>query len=198
MLTEKDTIKCESQFNEERSHRFLWKRIWNKDKPLVCVIMLNPSISDNIITDTTTTLVVNNIARLETYGGVEIVNLYSILTNKLNFRWNSDEDLNEESNDHYIMKAVEETEITILAWGKAGQKHPRIDARAKSVLSILEKYREKFYWICDETRKGLHPLTPTLHNQWILKPYDDVCETDDSREGSTAEKEDSSPDANES
>ena len=198
MLTEKDTIKCESQFNEERSHRFLWKRIWNKDKPLVCVIMLNPSISDNIITDTTTTLVVNNIARLETYGGVEIVNLYSILTNKLNFRWNSDEDLNEESNDHYIMKAVEETEITILAWGKAGQKHPRIDARAKAVLSILEKYREKFYWICDETRNGLHPLTPTLRSQWILKPYDDVCETDDSREGSTAEEEDSSSDANES
>ena len=50
MITEKDTIKCESIFNEERTHRYLWKRVWDKDKPLISVIMLNPSQADNIIT----------------------------------------------------------------------------------------------------------------------------------------------------
>ena len=54
MITEKDTIKCESIFNDERTHRYLWKRVWDKDKPIISVIMLNPSQSDNIITDTTT------------------------------------------------------------------------------------------------------------------------------------------------
>lgn len=105
MTLEKDTIKCEAIFNDDHSHRFLWKRIWNKDKPLAAVITLNPCLSDNIITDTTTTLVVNNIARLETYGGVVIINLFSQLTKKLNFRWNSDEDLNAPENDSYIEKS---------------------------------------------------------------------------------------------
>ena len=68
MLTEKDTIKCESVFNEDRTHRYMWKRVWDKDKPLMGVIMLNPCHADNIITDTTTALVVNNVARLEEYG----------------------------------------------------------------------------------------------------------------------------------
>ena len=53
---EKDTIKCESVFNDTRTHRFLWKRVWNKDLPLACVIMLNPCQADNIITDTTTAI----------------------------------------------------------------------------------------------------------------------------------------------
>ena len=91
MIPEKETLKCEAVFNEERTHRYLWKRVWNKDKPLACVIMINPCMADCIVMDTTTYLVVNNIASLEEYGGVEIVNLYSILTTKLNFKQNSDE-----------------------------------------------------------------------------------------------------------
>ena len=51
MLNEKDTIRCESVFNDDRTHRFLWKRVWDKDKPIACVIMLNPCIADNIIND---------------------------------------------------------------------------------------------------------------------------------------------------
>ena len=70
MITEKDTIKCEAVFNEDRTHRYMWKRVWSKDKPMAAVLMLNPCLSDNIVTDTTTALVVNNIARLEKYGGV--------------------------------------------------------------------------------------------------------------------------------
>ena len=111
MITEKDTIKCEAIFNDEHTHRYLWRRVWNKEKPMVCVIMLNPCIADTIITDTTTTLVVNNIARLETFGGVEIVNLYSLVTNKLNFRWNSDEMLNDAESDNYIKNSAETVRI---------------------------------------------------------------------------------------
>jgi hypothetical protein len=71
MNTEKTIIKCESIFNDDHTHRFSWKRVWNKDKPLAAVIMLNPCLSDNIITDTTTTLVVNNIARLDKAEDIE-------------------------------------------------------------------------------------------------------------------------------
>ena len=81
MKIEKETIRCEAVFNEEHTHRYLWKRIWNKDKALAAVIMLNPCMADTIVTDTTTFLVVNNLAVLERFGGVEIVNLYSKIRN---------------------------------------------------------------------------------------------------------------------
>ena len=171
MITEKETIKCESIFNDAHTHRFLWKRVWNKDKPLVTVLMLNPCHADNVITDTTTSLVVNNVARLEEYGGVVIVNLFSKLTPKLNFRWNSDEELNEVENDQYIKKAAEESAVIIAAWGKAANTNQRIAARAEQVLALLEKHSEKLFSITDGIRSGLHPLTPTIRTEWTLKPF---------------------------
>ena len=129
MINEKETIKCEAIFNDERTHRFLWRRVWNKDKPLAYVIMLNPCMADGIITDTTTYLVVNNVACLERFGGVEIVNLYSLLTSKLNFRWNSDDDLYMKENDDYIRKSAADCEMIILAWGTGVSTNKRVCAR---------------------------------------------------------------------
>ena len=171
MLIEKDTIKCESIFNEERTHRNLCKRVWDKNKPLIAVLMLNPCHADNIMNDATTTYVVNNIARLEKYGGVAIINLYSKLTVKLNFRWNDDTELNDSENDTYIVKMAEECETVILAWGKGADTHKRITARATSVLELLKPYKEKLMLISDGERDGLHPLTPSIRSKWELKPY---------------------------
>ena len=171
MQTDKDTMKCEAIFNDERTHRYLWKRVWNKDKPIAAVIMLNPCLSDNIVTDTTTTLVCNNVARLETYGGVVILNLYSQLTPKLNFRWNSDEDLNEPENDVYIRKMAAECETVILAWGKASDNTQRVAERAKAILEQLRPFANKLFIISDGSRSGLHPLTPSIRNNWQLLPF---------------------------
>ena len=158
MITEKSTIRCESVFNDEHTHRYLWKQVWNKDKPLVGVVMLNPCQSDNLVMDTTTSLVVNNIARLEEYGGVAIVNLFSQLTTKLNFKWNSDEDLNGPENDHFIQKT-------------GYRRVARIAARAEQVAEALKPHQEKLFQISDGTRIGLHPLTPSIRSQWLLEPF---------------------------
>lgn len=173
MITEKSTIKCEAVFSEDHTHRFLWERVWEKSKPIATVIMLNPCDSDGIITDTTTTLVVNNVARLEEFGGVAIVNLYSMLTSKLNFRWNADSDLNHEENDGYIMKAAEEASKVILAWGRAEDTNKRVEERVNEVLGKLSKHKEKLFVISDGAgRYGMHPLTPALRNRWYLESYE--------------------------
>ena len=175
MLIEKDTIKCESIFNDDHTHRYLCKRVWDKNKPLIAVLMLNPCHADNIMNDATTTYVVNNIARLEKYGGVAIVNLYSKLTGKLNFRWNSDEDLNDTENDTYIIKTAEECDTVVLAWGRGADTHKRITARADVVLELLKPYHEKLMIISDGERDGLHPLTPSIRSKWQLKSF--ICHT---------------------
>ena len=167
-MIEKTTVKGEAVFNESRTHRYLLSKVWDKNKPVACVIMLNPAMADNIIMDTTTALVVNNIARLEEFGGVEIVNLYSKLSTKLRFK-ETDEELNGKENDAYILKSVEASTKTIIAWGKASSSNPRIEERAIQVLNLLEKHKEKLYVISDGIRIGLHPLTPSVRSQWILE-----------------------------
>ena len=192
MINEKMNIKCESIFSDDRMHRYLWKRVWDKDKPLAAVIMLNPCMADNIVTDTTTSLVVNNIAKMEYHGGVVILNLFSRLTNKLNFRWNSFDDLNTPDNDYYIKKTADECETVILAWGKAEGTNQRIAARATQVLAMLQGHREKLFVITDGTRSGLHPLTPCLRNQWRLEPFREA-EKAVAQEASTQEGESQGP-----
>lgn len=172
MITEKDTIKCEAVFNEERTHRFLWKRVWDKDKPLACVVMLNPCLSDNMVMDTTTFLVVNNVAMLEEYGGVAVVNLFSLLTPKLGFRWMDDDQLNDPSNDDFIKKAAEEAGVVILAWGKAWDSNARIYQRGEQVIALLDSCKEKLRVLGDGGRVGLHPLTPSIRGRWWLEPID--------------------------
>ena len=171
MTTEKETIRCETIFNEQHTHRYLWKRVWDREKPLAAVIMLNPCMADNIVMDTTTFLVVNNIARLERFGGVEIVNLYSMLTGKLKFKWYADEELTDTDNDVCIKKVAAECETVILAWGRAQDNNQRVAERVKQVLALLSNCQSKLYVITDGTRSGIHPLTPSLRSQWILEPF---------------------------
>ena len=166
MTTEKDIIKCEAVFNEDKTHRVLWKQVWNKDKPLACVIMINPCQANTVVTDMTTFLTVNNIYRLGDYGGVAIVNLFSLLTTKL--RFNSTVRLNDEANDSYIKKAAEESSVVILAWGKSSDTNLKIAERAREVIDLLSVQKEKFRIIGDGQRKALHPLTPSVRSKWFL------------------------------
>ena len=171
MLTEKDTIRCEAVYNDERNHRYLWKRVWDKSKPLAAVIMLNPCMADTLVMDTTTCLVVNNVARLEEYGGVEIVNLFSMLTNKLNFRWYGEAELNGPENDSYIRRAATECATVILAWGRTQDTNQHIADRVLAVLKLLDNCKEKLRIITDGRRSGIHPLTPSIRAEWILETF---------------------------
>lgn len=166
MITEKSTIKCEVVYDDTKQHRLLWKQVWDKDKPLACVVMINPCQASTVITDTTTYLVVNNISRLGDYGGVTIVNLFSLLTPKLHFTYPTT--LNDKDNDNYIKKAAEEASVVILAWGKGSDTNLRIAERARQVVAMLEPQKEKLRVISDGERMGMHPLTPALRSRWLL------------------------------
>ena len=173
MITEKNTIKAEAIFDETHQHRLWWSHTWDKQKPNALIITLHPAISDTIMMDTTTFLCVNGVRKLEaeSYGGVIIVNLFSLLTPKLQMRWARDIDINHLENDNYIKKAAEESSKIIFAWG-----HPnnvRILNRAKQVVELLSEHKEKFCVISDGKRKLLHPLTPECRNTvWGLESFD--------------------------
>lgn len=170
MITEKATIKNEAIYSDDKKHRFIWQRVWDTKKPMACVIMINPCQGESMILDTTSSIVVNNIIRLGDYGGVSIVNLFSLLTPKLNFK--SLERLNDVHNDLYVKKAAEEASTIILAWGKSSNANAKIYNRAKQVLKLLEEHKEKFKIISDGEREAIHPLTPTARSCFNLVEAD--------------------------
>lgn len=172
MITEKDTIKCETIFNDNKTHRYLCKRVWDKDKPCLGIIMLNPNLSNNLVNDLTTSLVINNVARLGEYGGVHILNLYSILTNKLDFVHNTDEVLNDKANDDYIEKSAQECSKVILAWGRTENNNQRIAARADEVRKLLLPYEDKLYYLTDGEKVNIHPLCTSVRTGWQLEKAD--------------------------
>lgn len=172
MITEKETIKCEAVYNEDRTHRYIWRKCWSREKPMVTVVMLNPCADNLLISDLSSVLVTNNIARFEKYGGVNIVNLFSLLTPKLHLRGSTNEEINTPENDDYIKKAAGESEIIILAWGKAADSNQYIANRAMEVINMLKDHKDKLYVITDGERKTLHPLTPQIRNYWELEKVD--------------------------
>lgn len=176
-MTEKSTILCEAVYNEDKTHRFAWKRVWDSKKPELCVITLNPN-SDNVFElDLTSMLITNNVYHLSEFGGVNVVNLFSTLTDKLRIN-----DLNEpedmmKTNLKYIKKIASECKAVIIAWGKSAQSNKYIKERRKLVLSELEPLADKLFTIVDYNGEvGLHPLTPSVRKGWSLIPYKETEE----------------------
>lgn len=168
-MTEKSTITCEAVYNEDKTHRFTWKRIWDSKKPVLCVITLNPN-SDNVFElDLTSMLVTNNTYRFSEYGGVIVVNLFSCITDRLR-----KEDFSEDTgiaaeNIRYIQKAAKESESVVIAWGKSANSNKFIKDKVSAVMGELEQFKNKLCYITDcNGETGLHPLTPSVRKGWEL------------------------------
>ncbi len=171
-MTEKSTIDCEAVFDESRSHRFLWKRVWKKDLPIACVVTLNPNSDDCFELDLTSMLILNNVYRLQKFGGVCVVNLFSKITGKLT-RDDYTEDEMHAKNIKHIKKAAEGSDVVIVAWGKSGETCNYIKEREDDVLNVLSEFKDKLMWIGDNYgNNGLHPLCPSVRKSWCLRFLD--------------------------
>ncbi len=173
MITEKMNIRMDSVFSDDKKHRFLLRRSWAREGKIATVIMINPNKAECLITDTTSVSVYNGIAKMEGYAALNIVNLYSVITPKIHFRHNSEEDLNHPDNDKAILKAVAESDITILAWGTVGDNNNRVKKRILELMEKLRDQKDKLFQVGFAGKYGLHPLSPQLRsNRWKMQPVD--------------------------
>ena len=171
MLTEKVLLKTETVFSDDRRNRYLLRKEWDAKKPRATIIMTNPSAADLMTMDYTTLYILNNISKLD-FGAVDIVNLSSRITTKLN----ASEDLGldiEKENAEFILKSAEKSDKIIIAWGKIGDNNKKVRAVQDKLLTILKPFKDKLFCIAssEDGDSGFHPLAPQIRFQWVLKAF---------------------------
>ncbi len=109
-------------FDKTKEHRFVLWRHWDAAKPYVTWIMLNPSTA-NADTDDFTTKKCLKYTRDWDYGGLTIVNLFSVVsTNPKNLRGlkRFGCTLNKPESTETIIEESLKSSLVIAAWGKYG------------------------------------------------------------------------------
>lgn len=165
-IIEKSIIKTEAYFSEDKKHRYLLKKEWDKNKKKAVVIMINPSTAQEIVTDHTTMFVINNLSKLD-YGSVDIVNMFSKVGTKLKLGVEMKELVGDKT-DEFISKSVEKADLVVIAWGKGADNNKRITERQEQLKQLLEPFKEKLHQISEI---GFHPLCPQVRNNWNLVKF---------------------------
>lgn len=171
MLTEKAILKTETVFSEDRHHRYLLRKEWDTKKPKATIIMTNPSSADLMTMDYTTLYIMNNVVRLD-FGSIDIVNMVSKITTRLDVKNDIDAKMDKENTD-FIIKSAEKADKVIIAWGKLGENNKKVRGLQESILESLKPFRDKLYIIAsNKGEDGFHPLAPQIRFSWVLKKFD--------------------------
>lgn len=102
-------------------YRYEARRVWDANKPLLVVCMLNPSTADHL-RDDPTVLTLIHFAKLWGYGGLVIVNLFAFRTSKPAELANAADPFGPENGRHLVAAiniAVEAGRL-LVAWGNGG------------------------------------------------------------------------------
>jgi len=172
VLIEETTIRITATFNEERTHRYMLRRVWDESKPSAVILMSNASTADIIRGDLTSMLVQNNLADLG-YGAVTCVNLFSLMCQKLDLSGNIG-DLTDDENTRQILEAVKESDITIIGIGSVARTYKRVALYQNRLFNQLRQYQSKIHAIsAPDGTEGLHPLSAKLREvgSWTLVPF---------------------------
>jgi len=124
-------IKKRAIFSPCQTYRYSLTRIWNDNKRLILFIGLNPSTADETSDDPTIRKCMHY-AYQWGFGGLIMVNLFA-------FRATLPNDLKKskfpvgKNNNQFIINAILESEMAVVAWGNDGQLY----GRDKEVLEFI-------------------------------------------------------------
>lgn len=144
-------------FSKDRKYRYTLHREWNKNKPFVMFIGLNPSIADETDNDRTLNRCIS-FAKSWDYGGLYMTNLFAFVTPYPD-EMKAIEDPVGKENDGWLSRIAAEASIVIAAWGNDGVYFDR-SSHVRSLLSNLH---------CLKLNKSGEPAHP-LYLKATLKP----------------------------
>lgn len=154
-LKEANRLRSGAEFSADRTHRLaLWRAWWMDDvsAPASSVIFigLNPSTADEKTDDATIRKCIG-FARRWNYGGVIMLNLFTLVSTDPRGVERAGNPNHEDANQVIRMYAGEETTI-VCAWGR----FPFAQKRAREVCALLVE----FYLKCLEINADGSPMHP--------------------------------------
>ena len=108
-------------FSDDRSRMYLLRKEWENKKPKATIIMTKPSAADLVVIDYTTLYILNNISKLDLCS-VDIVNLSSKVTLKLNAKLDLDVKIKKE-NAEFIPKSADKSDKIIIVLEKISENN---------------------------------------------------------------------------
>src|SRR6201998_2556325 len=117
-------------FSPDRKWRYRMVRVWDSDKPRLGWVVLNGSGPDEHRTDATVRRCIG-FARAWGYGGVDIANLYGLVSKNPGALAHHFDPVGPD-NDHHLAAVCSENDLTMLAWGPTAGTE-----RAHAVLQML-------------------------------------------------------------
>lgn len=160
-------LETEAIFSDDKQHRYLLKKTWDKEKKVLTIITMYPHYDGLLNTDLTTQLIINRVSEMNKIGTLNLINLYSNITTPINLKHL--ENSHDKHTDIQIMKAVKEADEVILAWG-AYAKKASVEPRVNEVLEMLKPHKKKVKKLINpQTNEIIHPLNPKARSKWIFK-----------------------------
>jgi len=140
-------------FSPCKQYRYRLWRYWDRSKPLLVFLMLNPSTADELTNDPTVERCERR-ARAMRFGGLEVVNIFAYRATDPKVMKAQDDPVGP-GNDQAILEAVRGAGMVICAWGSHG-KHR---GRSEEVLRLLREHHVTPYCLqsCNDGQPG-HPL----------------------------------------
>ncbi|MFJ1993007.1 DUF1643 domain-containing protein [Streptomyces asiaticus] len=116
-----DGMLATAVMDKSRTYRYLLTRIWDTSRPVMAVVMLNPSTADHRKNDPTITRLAgeNGFARRFGMGGIAVVNLFALRsTDPRALRDHADPV--GPHNDVFIRQTAASGALVVAAWGAGG------------------------------------------------------------------------------
>lgn len=113
-LFEAETEESGAEFSQCRNYRYSLWRIWDRSKPMVMFIGLNPSTADESAPDNTIDSV-KRISKFNGYGGFYMMNCFAyVATKPENLKHNP---MTDEWNNNMLTVIASKCETVVFAWG---------------------------------------------------------------------------------
>lgn len=136
-------------FSEDRKYRFaLWRR-WNKIRPLMLLIGLNPSKADEVRNDPTITRGISR-ANKEGFGGFFMGNLYGLVSTQPEALLKNSDSVGELT-DYWLEEMIKASVRQLCGWGS----FKAVKQRSALILSMI---REPYCLGINADGQPKHPL----------------------------------------
>lgn len=139
-------------FDRRRQFRYHLWRVWDKRRPRVCFLMLNPSAADESRNDPTIARCVS-FARSWNFGALHVVNAFAYRTHDSSLLSKVRDPVGP-ANDRFIYDVVQQTDMLVLAWGN----HGAICDRDAEVITMLPEWVTLYCLGMTKQGQPRHPL----------------------------------------